>query len=64
MLLSPKHIKKFKEIYKTKFGLELNDQDAYEKGIKLVRLLMIIGKPITEEDYKKAKTMITLLNSE
>jgi len=64
MLLSPAHINKFKDIYRAKFGLELNDQDAYEKGIKLVRLLMIIDKPITEADYQKAKTMIALLNTE
>ena len=64
MLLSPEHIKKFKEIYKTTFGIELNDQVAYEKGIKLIRLFMIIDKPISEDDYRAAKTMIALLNTE
>ena len=64
MLLSSENIKKFKEIYRTRFGIELDDQEAYEKGIKLIRLLMIIDKPITEEDYMKAKTMIALLNTE
>ena len=63
MLLSPEHIKKFKEIYRMKFGKEISDQEAYEKGIKLIRLLMIIDKPITMEDYKAAKTLIALMKS-
>ena len=61
MLLSPEHINKFKEIYKAKFGKDISDQEAYDKGIRLIRLLMIIDKPMTERDYKDAKTLIALM---
>ena len=61
MLLSPEHLNKFKDIYKSKFGKEISDQEAYDKGVRLIRLLMIIDKPMTERDYKDAKTLIALM---
>lgn len=29
----------------------LNDQDAYEKGTKLLRLVQIVYKPLTKAEY-------------
>ena len=46
------HIQKFKEIYKTKFGVDLTDDQAREKGTKLYRLMKLIYKPMTKDDFK------------
>jgi len=62
IIISPAQLEKFKQIYKAKFDKDINDQEAYEKGIKLIQLLKINDKPISEEDYKAAKTLIALLN--
>ncbi len=51
MVLSDEQIKKFQNIYKDKFGKEISKEDAYEKGIKLLRLLHIIYKPMTQDDF-------------
>ena len=51
MVLSDKDIVAFQALYKSKFGMEISREDAYEKGIKLLRLVSIIYKPMTEEEY-------------
>ncbi len=51
MMLSDKQLEAFQEIYKKKFDKEISKQEAYEKGIKLVRLLQIIWKPMTQEEF-------------
>ena len=52
MVLSDEDIIKFQTIFKNEFGIEINKEDAYEKGIKLLRLMSIVYKPMTEEEYK------------
>jgi hypothetical protein len=52
-MLTEKQIKKFQSLYKKRFGKEINKQDAYDQGLKLVRLLEIVYKPLTNEEYKK-----------
>jgi len=42
MHLSLNQIHKFKEIYHRHFGEELSDVVAYQKAVKLVRLMEII----------------------
>jgi hypothetical protein len=51
MVLSDEQLKKFQSIYKSKFGKDISKEEAYEKGIKLFRLLDIIYKPMTQEDF-------------
>ena len=46
------HIEKFKEIFKAKFGVELTDDQAREKGSKLYRLMKLIYKPMTKDEFK------------
>jgi hypothetical protein len=50
MVLSDDDIAKFQTLYKERFGIELNKQDAYEKGVKLLRLLALVFKPMTKEE--------------
>ena len=52
MTLSDEDIVKFQVLYKSEFGVEISREDAYEKGIKLLRLMSIVYKPMTEEEYE------------
>ena len=50
-MLSDEQITKFQALYKNRFGKEISRAEAYEQGAKLIRLVELIYKPITEEDY-------------
>jgi len=52
MTPSDEDISKFQALYKSVFGVEISREDAYEKSIKLLRLMSIVYKPLTEEEYK------------
>jgi hypothetical protein len=47
------YLEKFKEIYKKEYGKEISDEDALEQGTKLLRMVELVYKPMTAEDYKK-----------
>ena len=40
-------------LYKKRFGKEISREEAYEKGIKLMRLVEIVYQPMTEAEYKQ-----------
>jgi hypothetical protein len=50
-MLSDEQIRKYQEIYKNRFGKEISREEAYEQGIKLIRLIKLTYKPITEKEY-------------
>ena len=52
-MLSKEQITKFQTLYKNRFGVEISREQAYEKGVKLIRLIELIYKPITKDDYQK-----------
>jgi hypothetical protein len=52
MVLSDEDIVKFQALYKSEFGAEISREDAYEKGIKLLGLMSVVYKPMTEEEYE------------
>ena len=52
-MLSEEQVTKFQQIYKARFGRDISRDEAYDKGIKLLRLIEIIYKPMTESDYNK-----------
>ena len=54
-MLTDEQVKKFQDIYRKRFGKEISKEDALEKGIKQVRLMEIIYRPITENDLKMLK---------
>lgn len=58
------HIQKFKEIYKAKFGVELTEDEAREKGDKLYRLMKLIYKPMTKEEFKKVSERMESISKE
>ena len=51
MPLSKESIEEFKKIYKKEFGKKISDQDALEKGTKLLRLVELVYKPMAQKDY-------------
>lgn len=55
-MLSDEQITKFQTLYKTRFGKEISRDEAYEKGVKLLRLFEIIYKPITEKEFEQLQT--------
>ena len=52
-MLSDEQIKKFQMLYLKRFGKEISREEAYEKGIKLMRLVEITYQPMTEAEYKQ-----------
>ena len=59
MHLSDDHITQYQEIYKKNFGKEISKTDAYDQGMKLLRLMQLINKPISEEEYKETEREVT-----
>lgn len=54
-MLSDEQIRKFQTLYKNRFGKEISREEAYEKGAKLIRLVELIYKPMTEKEYKRVQ---------
>lgn len=52
-MLSTERITQFQTLYKNRFGKAISREEALEKGAKLIRLVEIIYKPMTEEEYQK-----------
>lgn len=52
MVLSDEDIAKLQALYKSELGMEISREDAYEKGIKLLRLMSAAYKPMTAEEYE------------
>lgn len=54
-MLSDEQITKFQALYKNRFGKEISREDAFEQGVKLLRLVELIYKPMTEKDLELLK---------
>lgn len=52
-MLSDEQIRKFQILYKNRFGKKISREEAYEMGAKLIRLVELIYKPMTEAEYKQ-----------
>jgi hypothetical protein len=53
VMLSEEQIKEFQRIYKNFYGKEISREDAYEQGVKLIRLIQLIYKPMTEVEFQQ-----------
>ena len=51
MYIEKEKIESFQKIYKKKFGKKITKENAYEQAIKLLRLVELIYRPITEKEY-------------
>lgn len=52
-VLPEEQITKFQTLYKNYFGKEMSRKEAYEQGVKLMRLVELIYKPMTEAEYRE-----------
>lgn len=52
MYLSDEQFAKFQTLYKNRFGRDISREEAYEKGVKLLRLFQLIYHPMTEAEYE------------
>jgi len=53
MVLDNEQITKFQTLYKNRFGKKISREEAYEQGVKLIRLVELIYKPMTEAEYQQ-----------
>lgn len=51
-MLSDEKITQFQILYKNRFGKEISREDAYEQGVKLIRLIELVYKPMTKCEYQ------------
>lgn len=54
-MLSDEQITKFQTLYKSRFGKEISREEAYEQGAKLIRLIEIVFRPMTETEYQQVQ---------
>jgi len=52
-MLSHEQITKFQTLYQNRFGKKISREEAYEQGVKLIRLIELIYKPMTEVEYQQ-----------
>ncbi|OGN13832.1 MAG: hypothetical protein A3J47_03825 [Candidatus Yanofskybacteria bacterium RIFCSPHIGHO2_02_FULL_43_22] len=53
MVVPDSDIIKFQELYKKHFGKEISREDAYEQGIKLLRLMSLVYQPMTVDEFNR-----------
>lgn len=52
-MLSEEQITQFQILYRNRFDKEISREEAYEQGTKLMRLVELIYKPMTEAEYQQ-----------
>jgi hypothetical protein len=51
MQLTDKDLESFQALYKKHFNKDISRTEALEKGTKLLTLMKVVYKPMTEEEY-------------
>lgn len=51
-MLSKEAILEYQKIYKKQYGKEISYEQALDQGTKLLRLVELIYKPMTEAEYQ------------
>jgi hypothetical protein len=52
-MLTDEQIKEFQTLWEKRFGVKIDRKEAYDKGAKLMRMVQLVYKPMTEEEYQK-----------
>ena len=52
-MLSEKQVTRFRALYSSCLGENIDLQKAHKEGIKLLRLIELIYKPITKNEYEQ-----------
>ena len=64
MFLTDDDVLQFQAIYRQQFGKEISQEDARERGTKLVRLFEIIHKPMTKQEFDVIQARRRVLQNE
>lgn len=51
MQLTDENITEFQMLYQKHFGKDISKEDAYEQGIKLLRLMSLMYRPMTQAEF-------------
>ena len=51
-MLLDEDIIKLQALYKSELGVEISREDAYDRGIKLLRLMSAVYRPMSEKEYE------------
>ena len=62
MRLSDQHIAKFQKLYHEHFGKEISKEEAREQGIKLVRLVELVYRPLSADEERRIQNEIIASN--
>lgn len=54
-MLSDTQIQQFQRLWKRRFGKDISQEEAYEIGAKLMRLVELTYKPITQKEYEQLR---------
>jgi hypothetical protein len=52
-MISASDIKKFQQLYREEFGVDISTEDATEQGVKLLTLMSHAYQPMTQPEYDK-----------
>ena len=61
MQISDFQLNKFIDLYHKEFGVMLDKESAYAKGVQLLDLMKLTYKPITKENHEKYRKDTLLL---
>ena len=51
-MISDKQIQSFQTLWRDRFGVDISREEAYEKGVRLLRLVELVYKPMTEAEFE------------
>lgn len=51
-MLSDERITAYQKLYKNRFRRKISREDALEQGTKLIRMMQLIYRPMTEREYQ------------
>ena len=52
MQLTDEHIRRFQELYKQHFGIEIETEEALERGLRLIRLVETVFKHDSDDSVE------------
>lgn len=58
MQITQTQLDKFIELYQKEFGVILDRESGYKKGLQVLQIMKSIYKPITKNDYEKYRTKV------
>jgi hypothetical protein len=53
-MLSDEMVEKFRKIYQDQFGETLTKEEAYDQGLKLLRMMKVIYRPLPKETKEQS----------